>query len=165
MVEEIEHGGPGGIQAIEVQAVKTKPLRPRRLAVIVLPQPANEVKHVRVAPHPGGKALEIREGLDGFLVVALALEEAIDPISVRPVGLDGHGGEAFFPDQAFGDLRPGAIELVSSVRRFSKQDETRVADQLQQRVVVGGSAGQRVSGLANHFGAGHFGHVKIVGFH
>ena len=43
----------------EVEAVEIEPVEAdavvRRTAVVVLPQPADEVEHLGVAPHPGGK--------------------------------------------------------------------------------------------------------------
>ena len=53
---------------------------------------------------------------------------AIDPVGVRPVGLDRDGGEALLAISRWVIWRALAIELVRAVRRLADQHEPRVAD-------------------------------------
>jgi len=57
--------------------------------------------------------------------------------------------EAFLVDQPLGDLRALAIELVRAVRRLADEDQMRVADHLQQRVVIAAVTGDRMHRTAN----------------
>jgi hypothetical protein len=52
-------------------------------------------------------------------------------------------------NQAFCDLSPLPIELVRSVRCLAKQDEARITYELEQRIIVGASSCERMSGIAN----------------
>ena len=112
-------------------------------------QPLDEVEYHGVAPHPGGKTLETAERLVGILVITEAAYIAIDAEGVGPVGFDGHGVEAFFLDQAFGNLSALAIELMRSVRRFAEQTKTRRADKLEKQIVIGRRAFDRLCGFLN----------------
>ena len=121
---------------------------PGRTRVVVVAEPADEVEHVGVAPHPGRESSEARQRLDGLGVVAAAADVAVDAIGVGPVGLDGHGVEALLADQPLGDLGTLPVELVRAVRGLADQHEAGVADQLQEGIVVVGRAPQRVRGRA-----------------
>jgi hypothetical protein len=68
------------------------------------------------------------------------LDEAIDPIAVRPIAFDGDEGESLLLDEALRDLRAPGIELGGAMRRLAEQQEARIANQLQQRVEVVGAA-------------------------
>src|SRR5205807_8140620 len=47
------------------------------------------------------------------------------------------------------------VAVVRSMRRFTEQDHSRIAEQLQQRVVVLGDTAERLRQFANEFGIGH----------
>ena len=95
----------------------------------MLAQPAYEVEHVGVAPHPLREPLEARERLAAAPVFAPPAHVAVDAVGVRPVGLDRHGRKAFLFDEPLRDLRALAVELVRAVRRLAEQHEPRVADE------------------------------------
>src|SRR5262249_10925244 len=84
--------------------------------------------------------LKAAQGFVRICVTANAAHITIDAISVRPVSLNRHDVEALLPNQAFGDLRAFAVELVRAVRRFTEQYEARFADSLQQWVVINSRA-------------------------
>jgi len=73
----------------------------------------------------------------------------VDAVGVRPVGLDRDGREALLFNESFSDLRALAVELVRAVLSLAEQDESRIADQPDQRVIICDRARQRVRGFAN----------------
>ena len=149
LVEEAEHGLDRSVEAVEVEAVEADALAPRRERLVVAAQPLGELDDHAVAPHPGGEALETAERLFGLFVSALAAHVAVDAVSVRPVGLDGDGVEAFLNDQPLSDFGALAVELVRAVRRLAQKHEARFAHQLQQRVVIRRRAFEHVRRLAH----------------
>ena len=66
---------------------------------------------------------------------------AVDGGRVRPVGLDGHDGEAVALDQAPGDGGAGAIELRRAVRGLAEQHDAR-----RRKPVEGGSERRVIDG-------------------
>ena len=112
-------------------------------------EPADEVEHVGVAPHPRWEPLESSQGIDGIGIIAPAADVTVDAIRVGPVGLDGDRIEALLPDQPLGDLGAFPVELVRTVRRLADQHEAGVADPFEQGVVVAGRPDQRLRGLAD----------------
>ena len=98
--------------------------------------------------HPRRKPAEIRERLDGLFVGACGAHESIDPVRVRPVGFHGNRGKPFLADQPPGDVRPLAVELVGPMRRFAQEHDARVADTLNQRIVLARIAAERDRALA-----------------
>jgi len=117
LIQEIQHSSDRGVQAVQIQSVEPNALR--MAVLIVISQPAHEIQHVSIAPHPSGKPLKTGKGIDGVLVPALKPHILAYAIRIRPVCLDGDCGESFFCDQAFGNLSAQAIELVSPVTGFS----------------------------------------------
>src|SRR5919109_2059542 len=87
------------VQAIEVETVEAHLCGALRQRVVVPTQPADEVEDVSVAPHPGGKALEISQRLYARRRTADATQVAIDAIGIRPVSFHGDGGKSFLGDQ------------------------------------------------------------------
>jgi hypothetical protein len=61
------------MQAVEIQSVKTRALH--MMAVIVIPQPANEIEDVRVAPHRCRKSLEACKRVDRVVIRAFGADE------------------------------------------------------------------------------------------
>src|SRR6266446_1826084 len=123
------------VQAVQIEAVEADLRRARREGVIVRPQPAHEVEHVRVAPHPDREPLETGKGGVGVPVLAQSPDEAVDPVRVGPVRLDRDSVKAFFDDQALGEPRPLGVEIVRAVRGLAQQDQPGVADCLDERIV------------------------------
>ena len=135
LVQISQHGLHRGMQAVEIEAVESG-LHRGRHSLVVFAQPTHEIEDVGIAPHPRRKALETGECFLAVGIIRRTLDVAVHPVCVRPVGLDGNGREAFLLDQALGDLRALLVELVRSVRRLAEQDEARVPDQCQQRIVI-----------------------------
>ena len=132
-----------------VEAVEVKAIEPRGVggiaAVVVRAQPADEVEHLGVSPHPGGEALEAAQRLLGIRVLAGPAHIAVHPVGVGPIGLDGDPREALLLDQPACDQGALAVELVAAVGGLSEQHEAGVADQIQQRVVVIRQATERMN--------------------
>ena len=135
LVEIRQHRLGRGPKAVEIEPIEAGTRR-RRHPVVVRPEPADKIEDVGVAPHPGREATEITERLLGILVDTRASHVPVDAVGVGPVGLDGHGGEALLLDEAPRDERPFAIKLVRPVRRLTEQHDTRVADPMDERVVL-----------------------------
>ena len=135
LVEKGEHRLHRRSKAIQIQPVEAGTLV-RRLPLVVGPQPADEVEHVGVAPHPRREASEIGERLDGFLITARSAHVAIDPVRVRPVGLNGDRGESLLGNQTPCDERTLSVELVGPMRCVAKQHDSRVANAFEQGVIL-----------------------------
>src|SRR5919109_4927125 len=99
-------------------------------------EPADEVEHVRVSPHPGRKTLKSTQGLVGIGVHSNAAHVTIDSIGVWPVGFNCNRAKAFFRDEPFGEFGSLAIEIVGTMRRLADQGKTRIADEVQQSIVI-----------------------------
>ena len=100
--------------------------------------------------HAGNRS-KARERIDCVLIFAFRADELIDSICVRPVCFDSDRIESFFRDQALGNLRAQAVELVSAVRGFSDQNESSIADSLKQGIEVRRFSPEPMSGLTNCF--------------
>ena len=61
---------------------------------------------------------------------------AIDAGGVGPVGLHRDRGEALVLQEAARQARALTVELVGAVRGLADEDDARVADQVQQAVVI-----------------------------
>ena len=85
LVEVLEDGGDGRVQAVEIEAVEAD--FPDRIAgaIVVLPEPGHELENVGVAPHPGGEPLEVAQGLDRLGVFADAANVPVDAIRIGPI--------------------------------------------------------------------------------
>ncbi len=106
--------------------------------------------------HPGKRRKSARAG-HGVVVVRPPAHPAVDAVGVGPVGLDRDGGEALLVDQASGDPRTLAVELVSAVRGLADEDEASVPDAVHQAVVVPGLA--RDGRHADHVSTVRLGHA------
>jgi len=137
-----EHRRDRGEHAVQVEAIEADARR-RRQRRVVGAQPVDELGDDGVAPHPGRKALEVGERGSGARVVADAADVAVDAVRVGPVGLDRDGVEAALDDQPPGQRGSLAVEVVGAVRRLADQREARVGEQLEERAVVAGRAGER----------------------
>ncbi len=146
-VQEIQHCSHGGMQAVEVQPVETSPLGMPVLVVIA--QPPDKIENIGIAPHPRRKSSEACKCIDRFFVFTFKPDKLINAIGVRPVCFHSDCGKPLFRDQALGDLRAQAIELVGSMRSFSDQNETGVTNHFKQRIKIGGFSRQRMRRLAN----------------
>jgi hypothetical protein len=145
LLQIAEHGFHRRVHAIEIQAVKPDLCGTGGTSIVVCSQPLDELDHLFVAPHPGRETPEVGERFHGIDRVARATDVAIDGVSVGPVGFHRHAGETFFVNEPLRDLGTLAVELVRAVRRLAEQREARLADPIHQRIVVAGSAGQRMS--------------------
>src|SRR6185503_6314342 len=98
-VEVREHLRGGRVEAVEVESVEADLLLGPERPLIAVAHPAHEVEDVGVAPHPRGEAAEVAERTDGVKIAPLAADVAVDAQAVRPVALDGDGGEALLLDE------------------------------------------------------------------
>ena len=146
-VQEIQHCLHGRMQAVEIQPIETDPLG--MPVLIVIPQPTYKIENICVAPHPGRKSLEARERVDRIFVFTLKPHELINAICVGPVCFYSDCGESLFRDQALGDLRAQAIELVGSMRSLSDENEPGVTNHFEQGIEIGGFPRKRMCRLAN----------------
>ena len=110
------------MQAVEIEPVEAGGLAGLG-ASLWLAQPADEIEHLGVAPHPGREAAEVAQRLLGVGVLGRPVHVAVDAVGVGPVGLDGDRAEAVLVDQPPGDPGPLAVELVRPVRGLADQDE------------------------------------------
>ena len=136
LVEVIEDGGDGGMQAVEVEAVEAGPRGRLRDAVVALAQPADEIEHVGVAPHPGGEALEVGQRLRGPGVAPRPSHEAVDAPGVGEVGLCCDAAEAEVDDEPLGQLGSPLVELVGAVRGLADEHDAGVARELEDGIEV-----------------------------
>ena len=128
------HEVEGLPQAIDVEAIEADP---PRLWPLVIPraQPLDQLDDLLVGPHPRWPTVEGVEHLAGVIPRALeGLDIAVDPITVRPVPLDGDEGEALLLDEPLTERRTPAVILRGSMRRLAEKHASRRADLLQQRI-------------------------------
>src|SRR5262249_15580088 len=115
-------------------------------------------QHVLPAPDPGGRdghllpgcvplaagndgaavraELEILQDAPGTVAAVELLDVAVDPVTVRPIALDGDEGKTLLADEP-PEARPPGVIVGRAVRRLAQQDVTGVADAFQERVEVG----------------------------
>ena len=136
LVEVREDGGDGAVQAVEVEPVEAGPRGRIRDAVVALAQPADEIEHVGVAPHPGGEALEVGQRLRGPGVAPRPSHEAVDAPGVGEVGLGGDAAEAQVDDEPLGQLGSPLVELVGAVRGLADEHDAGVARELEDGIEV-----------------------------
>ena len=124
------------VQAIKVQAVEPRlgPLVAARPSV-VLTQPAHEIQHRRITPHPGRETLESSQCLLGGRVVPAATDIPVHPVGIGPVSLGRDRAKSPVLDQPTRNLRPRRVELAGAVGRLADQHQLRVADQIEQHLV------------------------------
>jgi hypothetical protein len=131
------------MQTVEIEPEEPYPSRSIDHLVIVRAQPPDEIQDICVPPRPCREAFESGERIHGLAVSALPAHVSIHAVGVRPVSFDRHGGEAFLSDEPLGDLRPLPVELVRTMRSLPQENESRVADHVEQRIVVCCGPGQR----------------------
>ena len=140
-----------------VQAVKIKPVKARlpicvALLVVMLTQPADEIEHIGVAPHPLRESFETAQRVHAVEIGTFASNETIDAVSVRPIGFHRDGVEAALINQPLGDEGAFSVKFVRPVTRFAEaksgngEGEAGLAHHLDERVVVVRRTGQRVRG-------------------
>jgi hypothetical protein len=77
------------------------------------------------------------------------MDEFVDVVCIRPVGLEQHHREPLLLDQPPRHARALTIELAGAVRGLAEQDELVVANDVQDTVVVALAAGQWLGQTAN----------------
>src|SRR5688500_18281623 len=147
ILQIIQHGLHRCVEAVQVKSEKADLWRFRRKIVIVSSQPPDEVQHIGVPPHPLWKSLETRQRLVCAPVGCVAANVAVDAVCVREVRLDSHGRKALFPYQSFGYLSPLPVKLMGSVRGFTQEHKTRIANEIDQSVIVARLARPNPMGL------------------
>src|SRR5207249_760422 len=114
-IEVSKHRLNRSMQAVEIEPIKSC-FQPVALSFVVASQPADEIQHVGIAPHPGRKTFEAFEGVDRFRVIIFAPHKSIHAIGIGPVSFHGYRIEALTLNQTLGDLRALPVELMRSVR-------------------------------------------------
>ena len=125
----------GSMQTVQVQPVEAGAgaLGP---GSVPFAQPAQKVDDDAVAPHPSRKSREVGQRVIGGCVRSRVADPSMRAVGVRPVGFGRDRQKALFADQAFGDARALAVELVGAVRRLADQHKAGIADQVHQAVVI-----------------------------
>ena len=151
------------MQAVEIEPIKSC-FQPVALSFVVASQPADEIQHVGIAPHPGRKTFEAFEGVDRFRVIIFAPHKSIHAIGIGPVSFHGYRIEALTLNQTLGDLRALPVELMRSVRGLPQQHKSRVADLIHQRIIVRSRARERMGVLVHRISQirFHFSHFHPV---
>jgi hypothetical protein len=103
---------------------------------VELAQPADQIQHITIAPHPGGEPLEIAQCLFGIAICTLTTYVAVDAIRTRPIRFDCDQIKTFFFNQPAGQFRTRAIELMRTVRGFAQQYQVGIANPFDQRVEI-----------------------------
>jgi hypothetical protein len=104
----------------------------------VFAQPLNELDYVGITPHPSRKPAKVGQRFHSKCVVACVVHIAIDTVGVWPIRLHRYSGETFFLDEPFRDLGAVVVKVVRTVGRLSEQHDARLADELEERIVVPG---------------------------
>ena len=135
LVQIGDHGFHRGVQAVEVKAVETDLGLARPFRVVVFrSQPTKSrtsaLRHIQV-----GNRLNPSMASMASSVVAQAADVAVYAIGIGPVGLDGNGIEPL--------LRIDRLVICArsrrtrgAVRGLTDQDETGVADEFEQGIVI-----------------------------
>ena len=74
---------------------------------------------------------------------------------IGPVRFNREHGEIFLRDQSFRDLRALEIKFVRPMRSFAEQNNPRVADELEQRVIIIRLAAKRLRQFTNKLRISH----------
>ena len=87
---------------------------------VVLPQPAHEIAHFDIPPHPGRKPRKRRPLGRRILKMPHVM---IDSRRVGPVGFDRDKAKALFDDEIAGDALAHPIEFGGAVGRLAEQHD------------------------------------------
>ena len=119
MLQVSEHRFDRSMQTVKIESIESAFAIFESLLVVVLAQPADEIEHVGVSPHPLRKTLKPAQRFHAVAVFARASDKPIDAIRIRPICFHGHGAKAALRDQDLRDLRANPIKLVGAVTRFA----------------------------------------------
>lgn len=133
----------GAIEAVQVHAIDADAGRvgPSRIA---LAQPADELAHLPVAPHPGREAPEVGKRLVQRIVAA-PTGVAVQAQHVGPVAFHDHRIEAGLLHETPGDGRAHGVELVGAMCGLAEQHVVAALGHPQQCIVVAGFFGELLS--------------------
>ena len=144
LVEIVQNRSDRIIEAVEIETVKRDALVPVH-RTIVLAQPAHEVAHLGVAPHPGRKPCKRGPLRRRILEVPHVM---IDARGIRPVRLDGNKAKALLDDQIARDPFAHPVEFGSAVGCLAEQHDARRPDPFHQRIEIDGlDRGERFRGV------------------
>ena len=110
------------MQAVEIETIEADATLGGSVGVLGA-EPAEKADHFAIAPHPSRKSREVVKRLFGGLIPAEQPHPAVRAICVRPVGLDGDGGEAAPLDEGTGQICTDPVELVGAVGRLTHEYE------------------------------------------
>jgi hypothetical protein len=116
------------MQAVKIEPVKSAFAIFEHLLVVVPAQPANEIEHVSISPHPLRKTLEPAQRFHAVAILARAADKPVDAIRIRPICFHSYGAKATLGNQDLRDLSANSIKLVGAVTRFADQNKTGIPD-------------------------------------
>ena len=119
------------------------------MGVVAGPEPFNERQNIAVSPHPSRESLKVRQRCIGILVIGRSHHVAVDAVGIGPVSFDGDCSESTLVNQAAGNPGPFPVKVVRAMRRFADQDETPVAYEVEQGVIVGVLTSDEMTMLVN----------------
>ena len=120
------------MKAVQIEAIKTGAIVSRPLRVVCA-KPLQEVDHDRVSPHPARKTCEVAERRRCIGFAARVAHPPVYAVRIGPVRLGRDDVELFGLDEGGREVRADAIELIRAVRRLTDQNQTRIADEIEQR--------------------------------
>jgi hypothetical protein len=102
------------IETVKVEAEEPHPIVDSA-RIVESAEPAEEIEHVCVAPHPGWKPQKSTERVRGVGIVGRAAHESVHAVAIGPVSFDRDGMKTLLGDEALGSGRAGSVKLVRPV--------------------------------------------------
>jgi hypothetical protein len=122
---------------------------------VVGAQPAGEVRHLFIRPHPGRPPVELRQHVPGApILLRLALHPTIHSEAVGSVTFHPDEGEVVLGNQSPCERSSPAVILGRAMRRLAQKNESGITDRCQKRIqarVVGERRG-KVANLRGRYG-------------
>ena len=95
---------------------------------IVIPQPADEIDDVGVAPHPGRETLKSAQRFFGIPILAVSANKAAHPQCIWPICFPRHDGEILFGHEPLGNFSARLVELMRTVTGLAKEHVAGIAN-------------------------------------
>ena len=67
----------------------------------------------------------------------MTADVTMDPVSIGPVGFESDDVEILFGNQTLRDFSTCFVEFVGAVARFAEEDELRIANEVEERIIIG----------------------------
>src|SRR5207248_4791998 len=136
----LQNGFNRAVEAVQVESVEAHFRSASRKRLVMSPQPLDEVEHDGVPPHPSWEAAEPRQRFIYALIAAAPANVKVGAMGIRPIGFGCNRIEALLFDQQARDAGPLTVKLMRPMRSFAQQDETSVADDLEQAIIIAADA-------------------------